>query len=261
MNKCKILAISNAKGGVGKTTSCINIGAALCQLKKKVLIIDLDPQSSLSISLGIINAENNICGALREDYEIQPVQILKGFDLIPATIDLASIEIELSTKPAREYYLKEIIDKVKYNYDYILIDCPPALGILTLNAFTASDEILIPLQSEYLAMQGLSELLKVSKLITKRLNPSLTIGGIFLTQFDGRKILNRDVLATIEENFPNELFNTKIRDNVALADAPSYKTDIFRHSPKSNGAEDYKELSKEIIKRHKNENNRLKKAN
>ena len=247
----KVIALSNHKGGVGKTTSTINIGAGLNQLKKKVLIIDLDPQANLSLSLGITYAKNNIYGALREEYEIKPIQMMKGFDLIPASIDLAGIEIELSTKPAREYFLKEIIEKLKSNYDYILIDCPPALGLLTLNAFTASDEILIPLQSEYLAMQGLAELLKVTKLMTKRLNPNLIIGGIFLTQFDGRKLLNKEVLATIEENFPNELFNTKIRDNVALADAPSYKTDIFRHSPKSNGAEDYRELSKEIIKRHK----------
>jgi chromosome partitioning protein len=252
----KILSLSNHKGGVGKTTSTINIGSALNQLNKKVLIIDLDPQSNLSLSLGVVKASNNIYGALRNEYEIKPLEIMKGFDLIPATIDLAGIEIELSTKMDREYYLKEIIDPIKDNYDYILIDCPPSLGLLTLNAFTASDEILIPLQSEFLAMHGLSELIKAVKLINRRLNPNLFIAGIFLTQFDSRKKLNKDVFKDIAENFPNELFTTKIRDNVALADAPSYKLDIFRFNPKSNGAEDYTELAKEIIKKHRNEINR-----
>lgn len=247
----KIIALSNHKGGVGKTTSCINIGAGLNQLKKRVLIIDLDPQANLSLSLGVINAQNNIYGALLEEYEIKPLSIAKGFDLIPATIDLAGFEKQTASEPAREFYLKEIIDTVKSQYDYILIDCPPALGLLTLNAFTASDEIIIPLQSEFLAMHGLSELLKVIKKITKRLNPNLVLGGIFLTQFDTRKSLNKHVLQNIQESFPNELFKTKIRDNVALADAPSYQLDIFRYNPKSNGAEDYTQLAKEIIKRHK----------
>jgi len=247
----KIISLSNHKGGVGKTTSTINIGAALNQLKQKVLIIDLDPQANLSLSLGIVKADNNIYGALRDEYEIKPIQMLKGFDLIPATIDLANVEIELSTKPAREYFLKEIIDKIKDSYDYILIDCPPSLGLLTLNAFTASDEIIIPLQAEFLATQGLSELLKVIKIITKRLNPNLMIGGVFLTQYDSRKTLNRDILDFVKDNFPKEVFETKIRNNIALAEAPSNHLDIFRYSPKSNGAEDYKELSKEIIKRHK----------
>jgi len=247
----KILSLSNAKGGVGKTTSTINIGSALNQLKKKVLIIDLDPQSSLSLSLGVVKAENNIYGALCGHYKIQPIEILKGFYLIPATIDLAAIEIQLSTKMDREFYLKEIIDPIKHNYDYILIDCPPAMGLLTFNAFTASDEIIIPLQSEFLATQGLSELINTIKLMTKRLNPNLIVGGVFLTQFDSRKKLNKKTLDIVTKYFPNELFESKIRDNVSLAEAPAFQQDIFRYNPASNGAEDYKELSKEIIKRHK----------
>ena len=247
----KILAVSNAKGGVGKTTSTINIGAALNQLRKKVLVVDIDPQSNLSTSLGVKNAENNIYGALRGDYEIQPIEILKNFHLIPSTVELGYIEVELSTKTAREYYLKDIIDKIKHNYDYVLIDCPPSMGNLTINAFTASDELLIPLQSEFLAMQGLTELLKNFRLITNRINPSLIICGIFLTQYDSRKSLNKEVLQIIEQAFPNELLKTVIRDNVALADAPKYKQDIFRYKPQSNGAEDYTNLAKEIIKRHK----------
>jgi chromosome partitioning protein len=245
----KIFALSNHKGGVGKTTSTINIGSALNQLKKKVLIIDLDPQANLSISLGVIKAENNIYGALRGEYEIKPVQILKGFDLIPSTIDLSNIEIELSSKVDREFYLKELIEPIKDKYDYILIDCPPSMGLLTINAFTASDEILIPLQAEFLATQGLTELIKVIKIINKRLNPNLVIGGVFLTQYDNRKKLNRVIFDFAKENFESRIFETKIRNNIALADAPSYQLDIYRFNPTCNGAEDYKALSKEIIKK------------
>jgi chromosome partitioning protein len=246
----KIISLSNHKGGVGKTTSTINIGAGLNQLGKKVLLVDIDPQANLSLSLGITYAKNNIYGALRDEYEIKPIAMLEGLDLIPAVIDLANAEVELSNQPAREYFLKDILDKIKDNYDYILIDCPPSLGLLTLNAFTASDEVLIPLQAEFLASQGLTELLKVIKRITKRLNPNLIIGGLFLTKFDNRKTLNRDIFDFAKENFPDEIFETKIRDNITLADAPSNHLDIFRFNPKSHGAEDYKELSKELIKRH-----------
>lgn len=247
----KIISLSNHKGGVGKTTSTINIGAGLNLIKKKVLIVDFDPQANLSLSLGVINAENNIYGALLEQYEIKPVSIMKGFDLIPATRSLADFEKQTAGEPASEFFLKDIIDPLKSQYDYILIDCPPALGLLTLNAFTASDEILVPLQSEFLAMHGLSELLKIVNKITKRLNPNLVLSGIFLTQYDSRLKLNKYVFNNIKENFPNTLFRTKIRKTTALADAPSYQQDIFRHKPTSNGAEDYNELVKEIIKRHK----------
>lgn len=245
----KVISISNHKGGVGKTTSAINIGAGLNKLKKKVLLIDLDPQANLSQSLGIIEPEFTIYGALRGDYELQPIEVLKGLDLIPSTLDLSGAEVEMSGEAGREYILKELIDPIKNSYDYIIIDSPPSLGLLTINSFTASDEILIPLQAQYLALQGLTKLMEVVDKIKQRLNKGLSIGGVFITQYDSRKVLNRDVAETIQTHFKDKVFKTKIRDNIALAEAPSQGLDIFRYNPKSYGAEDYLKLSKELIKK------------
>lgn len=245
----KILSISNHKGGVGKTTSAINIGAGLNKLGKKVLLIDLDPQANLSQSLGLVDQEKNIYGALKGDYKLEPISVLKGFDIIPSTLDLSGAEIELSSEPGREYILKELIEEVRSSYDYIIIDSPPSLGLLTINSFTAADEIIIPLQAQFLAMQGLAKLVEVVEKIKSRLNKSLKIGGVFITQYDGRKVLNRDVVESINTHFKSEVFTTKIRDNIALAEAPAQGLDIFRYNPKTNGAEDYLNLAKEIIKR------------
>ena len=245
----KVLSISNHKGGVGKTTSAINIGAGLNILGKKVLLIDLDPQANLSQSLGLINQDKTIYGALKGEYKLQPVSVLEGLDVIPSTLDLSGAEIELSSEPGREYILKELIDNVRSSYDYIIIDSPPSLGLLTINSFTAADEIIIPLQAQFLAMQGLAKLVEVVEKIKSRLNKGLKIGGVFITQYDGRKVLNRDVVETINAHFKNEVFKTKIRDNIALAEAPAQAMDIFRYNAKSNGAEDYMDLAKEIIKR------------
>ncbi len=245
----KVLSISNHKGGVGKTTSAINIGAALNMLGKKVLLIDLDPQANLSQSLGLINQEKTIYGALKGEYKLQHVSVLKGLDVIPSTLDLSGAEIELSSEPGREYILKELIENVRSSYDYIIIDSPPSLGLLTINSFTAADEIIIPLQAQFLAMQGLAKLVEVVEKIKSRLNKGLKIGGVFITQYDGRKVLNRDVVETINAHFKSEVFKTKIRDNIALAEAPAQGMDIFRYNAKSNGAEDYMDLAKEIIKR------------
>ena len=247
----KVISISNHKGGVGKTTSAINIGAGLNLLKKKVLLIDLDPQANLSQSLGLINQESNIYGALRGEYKLQPIEILKGLDVIPSTLDLSGAEVELSSEPGREYILKELIEPLRASYDFIIIDSPPSLGLLTINSFTASDEILIPLQAQYLALQGLAKLVEVVDKIKGRLNKELKVGGVFITQYDSRKVLNRDVVETIQAHFKDEVFKTKVRDNIALAEAPSQGLDIFRYSSKSNGAEDYLALSKEVLKRSK----------
>ena len=247
----KVISISNHKGGVGKTTSAINIGAGLNILKKKVLLIDLDPQANLTQSLGLIDQERNIYGALRGEYNLQPIEILKGLDVIPSTLDLSGAEVELSSEPGREYILKELIEPLIASYDFIIIDSPPSLGLLTINAFTASDEILIPLQAQYLALQGLAKLVEVVDKIKGRLNKGLKVGGVFITQYDNRKVLNRDVVDTIQAHFKDEVFKTKVRDNIALAEAPSQGLDIFRYSSKSNGAEDYLALSKEILKRSK----------
>ena len=245
----KVISISNHKGGVGKTTSAINIGAGLNILKKKVLLIDLDPQANLSQSLGLINQDVNIYGALRGEYKLQPIEILKGLDVIPSTLDLSGAEVELSSEPGREYILKELIEPLRASYDFIIIDSPPSLGLLTINSFTASDEILIPLQAQYLALQGLAKLVEVLDKIKGRLNKDLKLGGVFITQYDSRKVLNRDVVETIQAHFKDEVFKTKVRDNIALAEAPSQGLDIFRYNSKSNGAEDYLALSREVIKR------------
>jgi chromosome partitioning protein len=245
----KVLSISNHKGGVGKTTSAINIGAGLNKLGKRVLLIDLDPQANLSQSLGLTNQDKTIYGALKGEYKLEPVVVLKGLDVIPSTLDLSGAEIELSSEPGREYILKELIEDIRNDYDYIIIDSPPSLGLLTINSFTAADEILIPLQAQFLAMQGLAKLVEVVEKIKSRLNKELKMGGVFITQYDGRKVLNRDVVETINAHFKSEVFKTKIRDNIALAEAPAQGLDIFRYNAKSNGAEDYMDLAKEIIKR------------
>jgi len=247
----KVISISNHKGGVGKTTSAINIGAGLNLLKKKVLLIDLDPQANLTQSLGLINQDRNIYGALKGEYKLQPIEILKGLDIIPSTLDLSGAEIELSSEPGREYILKELIEPLRSSYDFIIIDSPPSLGLLTINSFTASDEILIPLQAQYLALQGLAKLVEVVDKIKGRLNKGLIVGGVFITQYDSRKVLNRDVVETIQAHFKDQVFKTKVRDNIALAEAPAQGLDIFRYSSKSYGAEDYLALSKEVLKRSK----------
>ena len=245
----KVISISNHKGGVGKTTSAINIGAGLSKLGKTVLLIDLDPQANLSQSLGLIEQERNIYGAIRGEYKLEPIGIVKGLDVIPSTLDLSGAEVEMSGEAGREYILRELIEPLRSSYDYILIDSPPSLGLLTINAFTASDLVFIPLQAQYLALQGLSKLVEIIEKIKKRLNKELRVGGVFITQYDSRKVLNRDVVATIEAHFKEEVFKTRVRDNIALAEAPAQGVDIFRYSPKSYGAEDYLSLSKEILKR------------
>lgn len=247
----KVISISNHKGGVGKTTSAINIGAGLNKLGKKILLIDLDPQANLTQSLGLINQERNIYGALRGEYKLKPIEILKGLDVIPSTLDLSGAEVELSSEPGREYILKELIQPLRASYDFIIIDSPPSLGLLTINSFTASDEVLIPLQAQYLALQGLAKLVEVIDKIKARLNKGLKVGGVFITQYDNRKVLNRDVVETIQAHFKQEVFKTKVRDNIALAEAPSQGLDIFRYNSKSFGAEDYLALSKEVLKRSK----------
>jgi chromosome partitioning protein len=257
----KVITISNHKGGVGKTTSAINIGVGLFQLDKSVLLIDLDPQANLTQSLGIREPEFTIYGALRGDYKAQPMPIggnpyepNASLHLIPSTLDLSGAEVEMSGEAGREYLLREVIEPLRASYDYIIIDSPPSLGLLTINSLTASDEVLIPLQAQYLALQGLTKLLEVVDKIKKRLNRELKVGGVFVTQFDKRKVLNKDVLETIEAHFKDLVFKTKIRDNIALAEAPSKGLDIFSYQPKSYGAEDYLALCKEIVKKHSKQN-------
>lgn len=244
-----VISISNHKGGVGKTTSTINIGAGLNKLGARVLLIDLDAQANLSQSLGLFDQESNIYGAIKGEHGLQPIRIVEGLEVVPSTLDLSGAEVELSGEAGREYILRELIEPLRASYDFILIDSPPSLGLLTINAFTASDEIYIPLQAQYLALQGLAKLIEVVDKIKRRLNKSLKVGGVFITQYDSRKVLNRDVVSTIEAHFGEVVFSTRIRDNIALAEAPAQGVDIFRYNPKSYGAEDYLALSTEIRKR------------
>lgn len=249
----KVISLSNHKGGVGKTCSTVNIGAGLSKQGKHVLLIDLDPQANLSLSLGIKDAESHIYGALTGKYSLSQTihQVSERLEVVPSHLDLSGAEIELSSESGREFILRELIAEVKDRYEYILIDCPPSLGLLTLNALTASDEVYIPLQAEYLAMQGLAKLTEVIDKIKRRLNTGLEIGGVFITQFDSRKVLNKNVAEAIESYFKDKVFKTRIRDTVTLAEAPSSGMDIFRYNAKSYGAVDYLSLSNEILDKDK----------
>jgi chromosome partitioning protein len=245
----KIIAISNHKGGVGKTTSVLNIGARLSRLGKKVLLIDIDPQCNLTMSLGISEPEFNIYGAMRGDYPLQPISVLKKLDIIPSVLGLLATEIELPNEYKNRFILKELLQPLLGKYDYILIDCPPSLGLLTINSFTASQEVYITLQPQFFALQGLSKLTEIIEDVRAELNPGLKIGGVIITLYDSRKVLHRDVTETVIEHFKKVVFNTKIRENIALAEAPAQGLDIYRYQPNSKGAEDYTNLCKEIIKR------------
>ncbi|PAU93856.1 chromosome partitioning protein ParA [Aliifodinibius salipaludis] len=245
----KTIAFTNQKGGVGKTTSTINVGAGLAQEGFKVLLVDLDPQANLTYSLRLSSnrLENSIYEVLKGDIQADEAVIShNGFDIMPSSIDLSGAEMEFANEPAREMLLKNSLSSLSKDYDYILIDCPPNLGLLTLNAFTAVKEIFIVLQSEYLALHGLSKLMDVIQIVKERLNPDIEISGIICTLFDGRKNLNKEVVDHIQDYFGDKVFDTIIRDNVALAEAPSHHKTIFEYAPDSHGAKDYKALAQEI---------------
>ncbi len=247
----RIIACSNHKGGVGKTTSVVNIGAGLARLKKKVLLVDMDPQANLTQSYGISNPEFTIYEALKGEHQLAPINADKNLDVVASSLDLSGAEMELSSEAGREYIFTELIEPLVDEYDYIFIDCPPSLGLLTINALTAADELFIPLQPHYLAIKGLTKIIEVKDKVKKRLNKKIEITGVFITQYDKRKILHRDVVDTINTYFQDKVFKTKIRDNISLAEAPSMGTDIFRYNPRCYGADDYMDLCKEIVKRHK----------
>ena len=239
----KTISIANFKGGVGKTTSTINIGAALQQAGKKVLLIDLDPQFNLTQSLGLSDPERPVYGSLRGEYPLSPIRIMAGLDLIPSSLELIKAEIELAAEFKREDILNRLLANLTPQYDYILLDCPPSLGLLTINAFVASDDIYVPVEAEFLALKGYAVLSEAIGRI------GLTIDKVFVTKYDGRKILNRNVLDTIQGSLGDAAFKTTIRENVALAEAPTQGLDIFRYAPRSIGADDYRALTAEIISR------------
>lgn len=244
-----IISLLNHKGGVGKTTSAINIGAGLVELGKKVLLLDLDPQANLTISLGIPRQKYTIYEALRGESELVPYSVKENLDVITSTLDLSGAEMELINEAGREFIMRELFEPVREEYDYIIIDCPPSLGLLTLNALTSSHYVYIPLQTEFLAMQGLTKIKQIIDKVRFRLNKKLSIGGVIATMYDSRKVLNRDVVETIQKYFGDKVFKTLIRDNVALAEAPAQRKDIFDYNKSSNGAQDYLALCEEILER------------
>jgi chromosome partitioning protein len=246
-----IIAFANQKGGVGKTTSVVNVGAGLQKLGKKVLLIDMDPQSHLTYSLGVQPQNKTIYELLKGDISINETIIDRnGLKIIPSTIDVSGAEFELAGIPGREFLLKVAFRKLTDRFDYILIDCPPSLGLLTVNAFTTTQEVYIPLQTENLAMQGMSKLLQTIEIVKERLNGELKVTGVIATRFDSRRNLNKQVVEIIKKHFGDKLFETLIRENVSLAETPSFGKTIFEYKPESSGAEDYTNLCKEILKRN-----------
>ncbi len=246
----RTIAISNHKGGVGKTTTVVNLAAALASLDRKILVVDLDPQANLTFSFGVSKVEESIYDALKGKVEIPILELRRNLYLVPSSLDLAGAEMELNSEAGREYILKEILDPVKDDYDYVLIDCPPSLGLLTINAFTAADEVIIPIQAHFLAIKGLTKILEVISKVQRRLNPDVQITGVIITLYDKRKILHRDIEETIKTYFQDKVYNSKIRENISLAEAPAQGTDIFNYSSGSKGAEDYHALAVEFLTRH-----------
>lgn len=251
----QIIAVANQKGGVGKTTTTVNLGACLANAGKKVLIVDTDPQGNATSGVGIQKSqvEKDIYDVLINEDPLQEAIIKtkhKNLSIVPATIQLAGAEIELTNQMAREMRLKLGLDPVKDQYDYILIDCPPSLGQLSINAFTASQSILIPVQSEYYALEGLSQLLNTVRLVQKHFNPTLGIEGVLLTMYDARTNLGAEVIAEVKKYFGDKVYKTIIPRITRLAEAPSYGQPIVDYDPKSKGAEVYTALAKEVLAAH-----------
>ena len=252
----KIISFANQKGGVGKTTTCINLAAYLAVMGKKVLTVDMDPQGNASSGLGVeknqetLTLYDAIDGSVNIDETIKNT-VVKDLDIIPATVDLAGAEIELVHMNNREKVVKNLLANIKSKYDYILIDCPPSLGLLTVNALTASDSIAIPIQCEFFALEGLSQLMNTVKLVKKHLNPEIDVEGVILTMKDNRSNLITQVSQEIQRYFGQKVYKTIIPRNIRLAEAPSHGKPIVMYEAKSKGGVAYYDLTQEFLKRNK----------
>lgn len=253
----KVISIANQKGGVGKTTTAVNLSTILAKKGKKVLMIDTDPQGNATSGLGINKDVNfSVYDVIINDVEIENTiqqTMVKNLEVCPSNINLAGAEVELVSMMSREHRLKEKIDNQKDKYDYIIIDCPPSLGLITLNAFTASDSVLIPVQCEYYALEGLGQLINTINLVKKHLNKDLKIEGALLTMFDIRTNLSNQVVKEVNKYFENKVYKTVIPRNVRLSEAPSYGMPISVYDPKSKGAKSYEKFVKEFLKKNEEE--------
>lgn len=248
----KIISVANQKGGVGKTTTTVNLSTILAKRGKNILLIDADPQGNATSGLGVTKeVELSFYDVLIGETEIEETlqdTIIKNLKICPSNISLAGAEVQLVPMMSREQRLKTKLDKVKEKYDYILIDCPPSLGLITLNAFTASDSVLIPIQCEYFALEGLGQLLNTVNLVKKHLNKNLDIEGALLTMYDARTNLSNQVVKEVKKYFENKVYKTVIPRNVRLSEAPSYGMPITVYDPKSKGAKAYEKFAKELLK-------------
>ena len=245
------IAVLNQKGGVGKTSTSVNLGAGLARQKQRVLMLDLDPQAHLTYSLGIMAHElpRTMGAALMRECPLAEVVTRVGdMDVVPASVALAGTEVDLAGEENRETRLRDALAEVG-GYDFVIMDCPPNLGLLTLNAMTAATEILVPVQPEFLALQSLGKLMETVKAIQSGWNPDLKLTGVLMTRYHRHKRLNRETRQSIREYFGDALLETTIRDNISLAEAPSFGQDIFTYKPRSNGADDYRNLALELLRR------------
>lgn len=254
----RTIAIANQKGGVGKTTTAINLSAYLAEKGKKVLAVDMDPQGNMTSGLGVDkdSVENTIYNLIIGEAKMEEVlikDVLENLDIIPTNIDLSGAEIELLDVEEKEYIVRNEINKIKDNYDFIIIDCPPSLSMLTINAMTTADSVLVPIQCEYYALEGLSQLIHTVKLVRDRLNPKLTIEGVVFTMYDARTNLSLQVVENVKDNLEQTIYKTIIPRNIRLAEAPSYGIPINKYDPKSAGAESYLRLADEVIDKENEE--------
>ena len=254
----RTIAIANQKGGVGKTTTAINLSACLAEKGKKVLAVDMDPQGNMTSGLGVDkdSVENTIYNLIIGEAKMEEVlikDVLENLDIIPTNIDLSGAEIELLDVEEKEYIVRNEINKIKDNYDFIIIDCPPSLSMLTINAMTTADSVLVPIQCEYYALEGLSQLIHTVKLVRDILNPKLTIEGVVFTMYDARTNLSLQVVENVKDNLEQTIYKTIIPRNIRLAEAPSYGIPINKYDPKSAGAESYLRLADEVIDKENEE--------